>query len=93
MLTTGEWCNPVSNMLHHVLKGLSGNWHERFENVGSVYGRHPGRGYTGGRRSPTLKMRCHGDTLLVALYDTQGNCGRILLPAHRGYYNFHDPTS
>ena len=25
MLTTGEWCNPVSNMLHHVQKGLSGD--------------------------------------------------------------------
>ena len=22
MLTTREWCNPVSNMLHHVQKGL-----------------------------------------------------------------------
>ena len=24
MLTTGEWCNPVSDMLHHVYKGSSG---------------------------------------------------------------------
>ena len=24
MFTTGNWCNPVSNMLHHVEKGLSG---------------------------------------------------------------------
>ena len=31
-----------------------GIWHARFENVGSVFGRHPGRGYTGCRRSPTL---------------------------------------
>ena len=23
MLTTGKWCNPVSNMLHHVEKWLS----------------------------------------------------------------------
>ena len=32
----------------------AGIGHERFENDGSVLGRHPGRGYTGGRRSPTL---------------------------------------
>jgi len=25
MLTTGEWCNPVRNMLHHVQQGLSGD--------------------------------------------------------------------
>ena len=28
--------------------------HERFENSGSVLGGHPGKGYTGGRCSPTL---------------------------------------
>ena len=22
MLTTGEWCNPVSNILHHMKKGV-----------------------------------------------------------------------
>ena len=42
MMIMGEWCNPVSNMLHHVYKGLSGDWHERSENSGSVLGRHPG---------------------------------------------------
>ena len=28
ILTTGEWCNPVSYMLHHVRVGLIGgvNW-------------------------------------------------------------------
>ena len=26
MLTTGEYYNPVSNMLHHVKNGLSGDW-------------------------------------------------------------------
>ena len=26
MLTMGEWCNTVSNMLHHVWQGLSGDW-------------------------------------------------------------------
>ena len=27
MLTTGEWCNPVNNMLYRVKKGAkSGNW-------------------------------------------------------------------
>ena len=31
-----------------------GIWQERFENVGSVLGRHPGRGYTGSQRRPTL---------------------------------------
>ena len=31
-----------------------GIWHERFQNVGRVLFRHPGRGYTGGQRSPTL---------------------------------------
>ena len=25
MPTAGEWCNPISNMLHHVYKGLSGD--------------------------------------------------------------------
>ena len=34
MLTTGEWYNPIRNMLHHVKKELSR--HERFENGGSV---------------------------------------------------------
>ena len=48
MMTTGDWCNPVSNMLHHVQERLSGDWAKRFENGGSVLGRHPDRGYTGG---------------------------------------------
>jgi len=26
ILTTGEWYNPVSNMLHHVYKGFSRDW-------------------------------------------------------------------
>ena len=39
--------------------------------VAAFLGRHPGRGYTGG-------LHCHRDTLLIALYDTQGNGGRIL---------------
>ena len=26
MLTTGELCNPVSDILYHVYKGLSGDW-------------------------------------------------------------------
>ena len=26
MLTTEEWCNTVSNVLHHVQKGWSGDW-------------------------------------------------------------------
>ena len=26
MLTTGEWYNPDSNMLHHVYKELSRDW-------------------------------------------------------------------
>ena len=26
MLTTEEWCNPVSNMLHHMKEGLSEDW-------------------------------------------------------------------
>ena len=38
MLTMGEWCDPVSNMLHHMKKGVE--WeeieHERFVNSGSV---------------------------------------------------------
>ena len=33
---------------------LVGTQHERFENGGSVLSRPPGRGYTRGRRSPTL---------------------------------------
>ena len=34
--------------------GWVGIWHERFENVGNVWGRNPGWGYTGSHRSPTL---------------------------------------
>ena len=34
--------------------GWLGIGHERFDNVGSVLGRYPGRGYTEGRRSSTL---------------------------------------
>ena len=36
------------------VKGISGDWHERFDNVGSVLNWHPGRGNTGDRHSPTL---------------------------------------
>ena len=45
--------------------------HERFEYGGRVLGRHPGRAYTGSRRSLMLYTRCHRETLLVELYDTQ----------------------
>ena len=45
-LTTGEWCNQVSN--ERLL-----TWHERFENDDSVFGQHHSRGYTGCQRSPT----------------------------------------
>ena len=39
----------------HLYDKRVGIGHERFENGGRVLGRHPGdRGYTGGRRSPTL---------------------------------------
>ena len=34
--------------------GSVGIWQDRFRNVGSVLGRHPGRGSIGGQRSPTL---------------------------------------
>ena len=54
ILTTGVWCNPVSNMLHHVQKRLSRDGQERFENVGSVLGWNPGRSYTGGRLKSTV---------------------------------------
>ena len=39
MLTTGEWCDPVSKISHHMKKGLSeeGDGHERFENSGSIW--------------------------------------------------------
>ena len=67
MLTTGEWCNQVSNMSK---KGRVRIRQERFENGGSVYSQHHSRGYTGGRCSPTLSMHFHQDTLLVASYDT-----------------------
>ena len=53
--------------------------HERFENGDSVLGRHPGRGYTGSRRSPTLQTRCYRDTPLVASYG-----GRILTSRPQG---------
>ena len=62
-----------------------GIWHERFENVGSVLGLNPGRGYTGGRRSPTLVDALpSGYPFSHLIYDTQGNSGRILPPARRG---------
>ena len=38
MLTTEEWCNPVSTMCK---RGLVGIEHESFENSGIVLGRHP----------------------------------------------------
>ena len=60
---------------------LRGN--ERFENGGSVLSRPTGRGYTRGRRSPTLQTHSHRDTPSVASYDTQGSGGRILPLAHR----------
>ena len=44
MLITWECCNPC----------VEGGGYERFPNSGSVFGRRPGRGYTGNRRSPTL---------------------------------------
>ena len=57
-------------------------------NGGSFLVRHPGRGYTGGRRSATLQTRCHQDTLLVASSDTQGNGGRILIKPTGGTLSF-----
>ena len=38
VLTTGECCDPVSKMSHHMKKGDEWGtiWHERFENSGSV---------------------------------------------------------
>ena len=53
--------------------------HERFENGGSVLGRHPGRGYTGGRRSSTLVVALPSGHLFSRLIYTQGN-GRRILP-------------
>ena len=63
MLTTREWCNAVSNMLHHVQKGLSGQWgigHRGLRMVSdSFLCRHSGlfsldcEGYTGGQRIPS----------------------------------------
>ena len=35
--------------------------HERFEDGGNVLNWHLGRGYTGGRRSPTLERRYSGN--------------------------------
>ena len=43
-VTTGEWFNEFSNMLHE----------RKFENGGIVFGQHRGRGYTEGWRSPMV---------------------------------------
>ena len=37
-----------------VKRGSVGIGHERFETIGNIFVRHPRRGYTGGRRGPTL---------------------------------------
>ena len=42
MLTTMEWCNPYSNMLHYVKRGSVGIKHKKFKNGDSVFGRHSG---------------------------------------------------
>ena len=57
---------------------------ERFENCGSILGRHLGRDYTGDQRSDLLSTRCHRDTFLVASYDKQGYGGSILPSTHKG---------
>ena len=43
MLTTGEWCKPVSNMYHHIyIKDCERIGHERLENSDIVLGQYPG---------------------------------------------------
>ena len=49
MLTTGNGATQSATCCTMCKSGGVGIGHERFENVGSVLGRHPGRGYTGGR--------------------------------------------
>ena len=86
-LTTREWCNPVNNSLHHFQKGLSGTTIlKRFENGGSVLGRPVEVTQEAGVVLAGV-TRCHRVTLLVAIYDTQGNGGCIQPPTHRGKTN------
>ena len=49
---TVEWYNPVSNILHHVLKGLRGDWARDVKRMVAAF--FTGIGYTEGRRSPLL---------------------------------------
>ena len=62
--------------------GWVGIWHERFENVGNVLGRHSGWGYTGGVVSRNHEMHSHEDTLS---YDTPRggiSCNLHIIHAH-----------
>ena len=54
MLTTGNGVTQSEASCTMYKRGWVEIGHERFENGGSILGRHPGRGYTGCRRSPTL---------------------------------------
>ena len=60
MLTTGEWCGHSQQHAAPCVKGVEWGLGTRFENSGSVLGRHPGlfnldsRGYKGDRHSSML---------------------------------------
>ena len=132
MLTAGEWCNPVSNMLQPVYKwttwpgftlsslssflwpshsGPASTWaassvafrvetarsfragqpttsdrvgigHERFGNVSSVLGRHPGRCYILHRKK-AKSPACRCAAISTPLYNTQRSSAHST-PNHRG---------
>ena len=54
----GVWGEEVNPYYRGMVQPRQQGWvrigNERYENSGSVLGRHPDRGYKGGRRSPTL---------------------------------------
>ena len=73
ILTTGEWCDSLSKLSHHMNEGLSeeGIGHNRLRIV-AKFGGQPAVspvldciGSKGGQRSPTPYMRYHRDLVTI----------------------------
>ena len=70
MLITGEWCDPVSKIWHHMKKGVEwlGDWawqvwvwRQHFDQTSAVSPALECRGTTRGQLYPTPYTRCHWD--------------------------------
>ena len=83
MLTTGEWCNSQQHVAPCVKVVEWGLSTERFGNVSSVLGRHPGRGYNLHRR-PAKSHACRCSAIGTPLYNMQRDHQRILTPPTGG---------